>query len=91
MSGQKVGRNTRTSKGTRTSLLAEVSTVGGRQGSKVSVDHATEDGQKEDEEDGEAMEEYDDDSKAATPKDTSKTPKGAASRTNASRRSGRKR
>ena len=91
MSGQKVGRNTRTSKGKRTSLLAEVSRIGGRQGSKGSVDHATEDGQKDDEENGEAMEDYDDDGKAATPKDTSKAPKGAASRSNASRRSGRKR
>lgn len=91
MSGQKMGRNTRTSKGTRTSLLAEVSTVGGRQGSKGSVGHGTEDGQKEDEEDGEAMEEDEEDGKAATPKDTSKASKGNASRNNASRRSGRKR
>lgn len=73
------------------SLLAEVSRVGERQGSKGSVDQGTDDGQKEDEEGGEAMDEYEDDSKAATPKDTSKPPKGVMSKTNASRRSGRKR
>ena len=91
ISGQKLGRNTRTSKGTRTSLLAEVSTVGGRQGSKGSVDQGTDDGQKDDEDDGEAMEGDENDSKAATLRDTSKVSKGASSKNNASRRSGRKR
>ena len=55
------------------------------------MDQGTDDGQKEDEEGGEAMDEYEDDSKAATPKDTSKPPKGIMAKTNASRRSGRKR
>ena len=91
ISGQKLGRNTRTSKGTRTSLLAEVSTVGGRQGSKGSVDQGTDDGQKDDEEDGEAIEEGENDSKAAMLKDARKLSKGAATKKNASRRSGRKR
>ncbi|KAF6220585.1 hypothetical protein HO133_003018 [Letharia lupina] len=91
ISGQKISRNTRTSKGTRTSLLAEVSTIGGRQGSKGSVDQGTDDGQKDDEDDGEAMGEDENDSKAATLKDTSKASKGAAIKSNASRRSGRKR
>lgn len=91
ISGHKLGRNTRTSKGTRTSLLAEVSTVGVRQGSKGSVDQGTDNGQKDDEEDGEAMEEDENDSKSATQKDTGKASKGAASKNNASRRSGRKR
>lgn len=91
ISGQRLGRNTRTSKGTRTSLLAEVSMVGGRQGSKGSVDQGTDDGQKEDEEDGEAMEEDEGDIKAVRPKDTSKVSNRAASRNNVSRRSRRKR
>ncbi len=91
ISGQRLGRTTRTSKGTRTSLLAEVSTVGGRRGRRGSVDQGTEDGQKEDEEDGEAMEDDENDSKAVTLKDTSKASKRAASKNNASRRSGRKR
>ncbi len=87
--GQKIGRNTRASKGTRTSLLAEVSTVGGRQGSKGSVD--IDDGQKEGEDGGEAMEDDENDNRAAMLKDTSRASKGAASKSNASRRSGRKR
>lgn len=89
--GQRLGRNTRTSKGKRTSLLAEVSTVGVRQGSKGSVDQGTDDDQKDDEEDGEAMDEDENNSKSATQKDISKASKGAASKNNASRRSGRKR
>ena len=72
-------------------MLAEVSTVGERQGSKGSVDHGTDDGQKEDEEVREGLEEDENDSKASTLKDTSKASKGAASKNNASRRSGRKR
>lgn len=72
-------------------MLAEVSTVGGRQESKGSVDQATDDGQKEDEEDREGLEEDENDSKPTTVKDTSKASKGAASKNNASRRSGRKR
>lgn len=91
INGQKSGRNTRTSKGTRTSLLAEVSTIGGRQRSKGSVDQGTDDGQKDNEEEGEAMEEDENDSKVTTLKDDSKASKGAASKNNGSRRSGRKR
>ena len=92
ISGQKLGRATRTSKGARSSLLAEVSTVGERQESKGSVDQGTDEGQKDDEEDGVATEEDENDSKAApTVKSTSKASKGAASKINGSRRSGRKR
>ena len=89
--GPKKGRNTRASKGTRTSLLAEVSTVGGRQGSKGSVDQGIDDSQKDEEEGGEAMEEDENDDKAAMLKDSSKASKGIASKNTASRRSGRKR
>ena len=91
-SGQKLGRTTRTSKGARTSLLAEVSTVGERQEVKGSMDQGADEGQKDDEEDGVATEEDENDSKAApTVKTTSKASKGAASKINGSRRSGRKR
>ena len=72
-------------------MLAEVSTVGGRQRSKESVDQGTDDGQKEDEEDREGLEEDENDGKSSTMKDSSKVLKGAASKNNASRRSGRKR
>ena len=89
ISGQKLSRNTRTSKGTRPSLLAEVSTVRGRQRSRGSVDQGTDDGQKDENEDGEAMEGKKD-SKATAPKDN-KVSKGAASKNPTSRRSGRKR
>lgn len=89
--GQRVGRSTRTSKGARTSLLAEVSTVGGRHGSKGSVDQGTDNGQKDNEEAGEAIEEDENDNKAAMLKDSGRTSKGATSKNNVSRRSGRKR
>ncbi|KAK3176544.1 hypothetical protein OEA41_007867 [Lepraria neglecta] len=81
--GQKGGRSTRASKGTRTSHLAEVSTLRGGSGSKASPDQGTEDEQKDEEEDGDAMDEDEDDSKAKT----SKTGAGKGS----TRRSGRKR
>lgn len=54
------------------------------------MDQGTDDGQRDDEEGGEAMEEDEKDVKAATPKDISKASKGAASKNTASRRSGRK-
>ena len=88
--GPKKGRNTRTSKGARTSLLAEVSTVEGGQGSKGPVNRGTDDGQ-DDEEGGEAVEEDDNRNKAALQKDTSKGSKGSASKNSVARRSGRKR
>ena len=88
--GPKRGRNTRTSKGTRTSLLAEVSTVEGGQGSKGSVKQGTDDGQ-DDEEGGEAVEEDDSRKKVAMQKDTSKGSRGTASKNSMARRSGRKR
>ena len=88
--GHKKGRNTRASKGTRTSLLAEVSTVGGGKENKESANQGTDDGQ-DDEEGGEAVEEDENDNKAATQKDTSKGSKGTASKSGVARRSGRKR
>ena len=92
ISGQKLGRTTRTSKGARTSLLAEVSTVGEGQESKGSMNQGADEGQNDNEEDGVATEEDENDSKAApTVKSTSKASKGAASKTSGSRRSGRKR
>lgn len=54
------------------------------------MDQGTDDGQKDDEEGGEAMEEDEKDIKAATPKDISKASKGTASKNTGSRRSGRK-
>ena len=94
VSGQRIGRNTRASKGTRTSLLAEVSTVGGRQGNKGSTERGPDEGQKEDEDGGDAMEEEENESKASVQKDASKVSKGPALKHNThntSRRSGRKR
>ncbi|KAM0797297.1 CT20 family protein [Usnea florida] len=92
ISGQKPGRTTRTSKGARTSLLAEVSTVEEGQESKGSMNQGADEGQNDDEEDGVATEEDENDSKAApTVKSTSKASKGAASKISGARRSGRKR
>ena len=88
--GPRRGRNTRTSKGARSSLLAEVSTVEGGQGSKGPVNRVTDDG-RDDEEGGEAVEEDDNLNKAAIEKDASKGPKGTASKNSVARRSGRKR
>ena len=87
--GPRKGRNTRTSKGTRTSLLAEVSTVEGGSRSKGSVHRGTDDGQ-DDEEGGEGIEEDDNRNKAVM-KDTSKGSKGNVSKNSVARRSGRKR
>ena len=75
----------------RTSLLAEVSTVGGRPESRGFVDQGTDDDQKEGEEGGEAMEEDEKNRKAAKPKEASKASKAIAAKNSASRKSGRKR
>ena len=55
------------------------------------MDQGTDNGQKDEEEVGEAMAEDEDDSKAAMLKDTSKASKGTASKNSVTRRSGRKR
>ena len=55
------------------------------------MDQGTDDGQKDEQEGGEAMAEDEHDSKAAMLKDTSKASKGTVSKNSATRRSGRKR
>lgn len=84
-----MGRSTRVARGLRASQLAEVSVPSRRGESKASVDQATEDEVENEEEDGDAMEEDDNESKASISKGTARMPKSVGTKKSA-RRSGRK-